>query len=123
MREPYDLGMLIKKLRKEAGLTQKELGQKINRNKGVVSRYESNYQTPSFETLRELATIFNVSMDYLAGFDKIGTIQTFGLTDDQIEIIKETTEILRLQNMKNLPKNTEKKYSLLGKITACFFEK
>ena len=123
MHEPYDLGMLIKKLRNEAGLTQKELGQKINRNKGIVSRYESNYQTPSFETMRELAAIFNVSMDYLAGFDKTGTIQTFGLTDDQKEIIKETAEMLRLQNMKKLPKDTEKKYTLLGKITECFFEK
>ena len=123
MREPYDLGMLIKKLRSEAGLTQKELGQKISRNKGVVSRYESNYQTPSFETMRELAAIFNVSMDYLAGFDKNGTIQAFGLTDEQREIIKETVEMLRLQNMKKLPKDSEKKYNLLGKIVSCFFEK
>ena len=122
MHEPYDLGLLIKKLRQEAGMSQKELGEKINRDKGIISRYEANYQTPSFETMRELAVIFNVSMDYLAGFDKSGTIQAFGLSDDQREILKDTAEILRLQNMKKLPKDSLDKYKLLGKITACFFE-
>ena len=66
MREPYDLGMLIKELRTKAKMSQKELGARISRDKGVISRYESNYQTPPFETMRDFAAIFNVSMDYLA---------------------------------------------------------
>lgn len=123
MHEPYDFGMLLRKLRVEAGLTQKELGEKINRDKGIISRYEANYQTPPFETMRELAVIFNVSMDYLAGFDKSGTVQAFGLTDEQRELLKDTAEMLRLQNMKKLPNDSDNKFKLLGRITACFFGK
>lgn len=122
MHEPYDLGLLIKKLRQEAKMSQKELGNKINRDKGIISRYESNYQTPPFETMRELAVIFNVSMDYLAGFDKSGTIQAFGLTDEQRDILKKLAEIFRKQNTNITPQNQADKYELLGKITACFFD-
>lgn len=121
MHEPYDLGLIIKKLRQEAKMSQKELGNKISRDKGIISRYESNYQTPPFETMRELAVIFNVSMDYLAGFDKSGTIQVFGLTDEQCDILKKLAEIFRKQNTNNTPQNQADKYELLGRITACFF--
>lgn len=122
MHEPYDLGLIIKKLRKEAKMTQKELGNKISRDKGIISRYESNYQTPPFETMREFAVIFNVSMDYLAGFDKNGTIQAFGLTDEQRDILKNLAEIFRKQNTNNTPQIQADKNELLGRITACFFD-
>lgn len=122
MHEPYDLGLIIKKLRKKAKMSQKELGNRISRDKGIISRYESNYQTPPFETMREFAVIFNVSMDYLAGFEKSGAVQTFGLTDKQCDILKDLAEIFRRQNTNNTPKDQADKYELLGRITACLFD-
>lgn len=119
--QPYDLGLLLKKLRKDAKLTQKELGNKISRDKGIISRYESNYQTPSFETMREFAAIFNVSMDYLAGFDQVGTVQTFGLTDEQRDILKDLAEMFRKQNSA-IPQSKDNKFKMLGRINACFFD-
>ena len=61
MKEAYDCGMRIKNLREKANLTQQELGKKINRDKGIISRYENNYQAVPFETMRAFASIYGVS--------------------------------------------------------------
>lgn len=119
MHEVYDLGMILKELRLKAGLSQKQLGEKINRDKGIISRYESNLQTPSFETMRDFSRIFNVSMDYLAGFERHDTITTFKLTDEQSAVLLDLSEIFRRHN-ENIGKMTEEEYAALGKVYACF---
>lgn len=118
MHEVYDLGMILKELRLKAGLSQKQLGEKINRDKGIISRYESNLQTPSFETMRDFSRIFNVSMDYLAGFERHDTITTFKLTDEQSAVLLDLSEIFRRHN-ENIGKMTEEEYAALGKVYSC----
>ena len=63
----YDLGALIRSLRKERKITQKKLGEMLDVTEGTISKYEANTMTPPFETLRSIASIFNVSMDTLCG--------------------------------------------------------
>ncbi|MBO8136763.1 MAG: helix-turn-helix domain-containing protein [Desulfotomaculum sp.] len=60
-------GKRLKKLREEKGLTQEELGQKLNLKKAVISKYENNRLQPSLETINYLASFFNVTADYLLG--------------------------------------------------------
>jgi len=55
----------LKELRKEKGLTQKELGKKINVAESTISHYETGLRTPDYSILKVLAAIFNVSTDYL----------------------------------------------------------
>jgi transcriptional regulator with XRE-family HTH domain len=57
----------IRDLRNEFGLTQEELGKKIGQTKSNISKYETGSLEPGIDTLRELAKIFNVSLDYLMG--------------------------------------------------------
>ncbi|EUJ24720.1 transcriptional regulator [Listeria grandensis FSL F6-0971] len=57
----------MKQLRKESGLTQSELGKKINVSKAAVSGYETGIRNPDLETLQRIANTFNVSTDYLLG--------------------------------------------------------
>ena len=57
----YDLGALIRSLRKERNITQKKLGEMLDVTEGTISKYEANTMTPPFETLRSIASIFNVS--------------------------------------------------------------
>ena len=122
MHEIYDLGIILKDLRKKNGLSQKELGEKISRDKGIISRYESNLQTPSFEIMRDLSGIFNVSMDYLAGFESRDNISTFGLTKEQAEILSDLAEVFRRQ--KNGGSDlAECEYSIIGRICTCFAKK
>lgn len=61
----------IRDLRNEFGLTQEELGKKIGQTKSNISKYETGSLEPGIDTLRELAKIFNVSLDYLMGASDI----------------------------------------------------
>lgn len=60
-------GDIIKQLRKEAGLTQDELGRKLGVIKQTISSWENNISVPSTETLTTLSKLFGVSVDYLLG--------------------------------------------------------
>lgn len=57
----------LKQLRKERKLTQEELGKKINVSKVSISGYESGSRNPDTETLKKIADLFDVSIDYLLG--------------------------------------------------------
>jgi len=120
MNDAYDCGLIIKELREKANMTQQELGNRINRDKGVISRYENNYQPVPFDTMRSFAAIFNVSMDYLAGTEKQRGIPTTGLTESQIEVMRGLSEIFCQMN-KDKSKLTREQFEILGKITAELF--
>ena len=47
-----DFGATLKALRTARGLSQKELGQRINRSANTIWRYENNFQEPTLDTLR-----------------------------------------------------------------------
>ena len=64
-------GERIKKLRKEKGLTQQQLGEMLGVQKSAIAKYE-NGRVPNLkkETLSRLAEIFNVTPNYLLGIDE-----------------------------------------------------
>ncbi len=55
----------LKSLRLEQGITQDELAQKLNINRNAISRYENGKRQPDYETLKNIADYFSVSIDYL----------------------------------------------------------
>ena len=63
------IGEKISYLRKENGLTQQELAQKLNMGCSTIANYEKNYRTPDLDTLKIFCVFFNVSSDYFI-FDK-----------------------------------------------------
>lgn len=58
---------IVKELRQEKGLTQKELGKIVNTSKMAISHWESGHSEPSIEQLIILSAYFSVSIDYLVG--------------------------------------------------------
>lgn len=64
-----DLGYRIRETRTQRGISQSELAKRINKSKSAVCGYESNAQIPPSEVLVSIATVLNVSLDYLVGFD------------------------------------------------------
>lgn len=62
-------GIRIKTARINAGLTRKELAEKLGVNVTTITRYENENRSPDPETLASLADILNVSVDYLVGND------------------------------------------------------
>ncbi|MBP0983331.1 MAG: helix-turn-helix transcriptional regulator [Oscillospiraceae bacterium] len=114
----YDFGVLLKQLRTDARMKQKDLAKKLNVTEANISKYECGTATPPFETMRTIASVFNVSMDYLYGTEKKSTVSTFGLSDDQKEIIEILTQQFRVKNGFTDKKLSEEQYTLLGKIVA-----
>jgi len=55
----------LRRLRQARGLTQEELGKRINVTKVSVSGYESGNRGPDTDTLQKIADVFDVSVDYL----------------------------------------------------------
>ena len=60
----------LKKLRKEKGLTQKQLGEVLHICTPTVTLYERGKRQPDIGMLKRIASLFNVSVDYLIGYDK-----------------------------------------------------
>ena len=61
----------LKALRKERRLTQVKLGEMLNYGYTAIANYESGRNQPSIPDLKKIASIFNVSMDYLLGVNDI----------------------------------------------------
>ena len=55
----------IIKLRTEAGLTQAELGEKLNYSDKTISKWERGEAIPDAYVLTQMAEIFDVTVDYL----------------------------------------------------------
>ena len=65
-----DFGLHLKSLRKEKGLTQKQLGTNIGSSERGIQQYELGERKPGFDALIALADFFEVSLDYLVGRDE-----------------------------------------------------
>ena len=61
------LGERILKLRKQNGLSQEQLGEKINVTRQTISNWELNETAPNSEQLKLLSKSFNISVDELIG--------------------------------------------------------
>lgn len=59
------LGMMISSLRKEKGMTQLELAEKMGVTDKAVSKWERDLSYPDLNSIPKLAEIFGVSVDAL----------------------------------------------------------
>ena len=59
------LGEKIKEARKQCGLSQEQLAEKMAVSRSAVAKWEANNGLPDVENLKTLATLLNVSIDYL----------------------------------------------------------
>ncbi len=83
----YDLGYRIKEIRTQRGMAQNELAKRINKSKSAVCGYETEAQVPPLEVLVSIASVLNVSLDYLVGFEMEEPISVANLTNQQKKII------------------------------------
>lgn len=71
------LGMMISSLRKEKGMTQLELAEKMRVTDKAVSKWERDLSFPDINSIPKLAEIFEVSVDDLMQV-KTNTKETIG---------------------------------------------
>lgn len=75
-------GDVLKQLRIEAKLTQKELSRILGVSESTVGMYERNQREPAFEMLEAIADYFNVDMDYLTGRASVRRVVSYSPADN-----------------------------------------
>lgn len=111
----------IKQLRKEFGLTQQNLADKLKCSKSIIGLYENELRSPSMEILLKLSRIFDCNIDYLLGVTDIRSINNLddidiafsngikGLNEENRETLKKIMKSLLLdqhaKEQKNLDEN------------------
>jgi len=94
-------GSILKKLRKDAGLTQNELGEKLKLSPSTIRMIELDERKGNSQTLAKIAKFFNVSEDYLEGRE----------LDEEDLKLKNFLELLVKENIitdtNNIPENIQ----------------
>ena len=77
-------GKFIAALRKEKGLTQEQLGEKLGVTNKTVSRWENGNYMPDVEMLSLLSEEFGVSINELISGERIGTKDVIKAADNNL---------------------------------------
>ena len=81
-----DMGVVIKKYRKEAGMTQEEMANRLGVTTPAVNKWENSNSKPDIELLAPIARLLDISLDTLLSYHEY-------LSDTEIE------EIIRKMDM------------------------
>ena len=84
-------------LRKKQGLSQEELGNKLNVTRQTISKWELGQTTPEMDKLVEISKMFNISVDELINETTDTTSKTVRIEDQPI---KSEEDNKREKNMK-----------------------
>ena len=79
------LGEKIKEARKQCGLSQEQLAEKMAISRSAVAKWEANNGLPDVDNLKALAQLLNVSVDYLLDdgevIDEVAMREPYNLSD------------------------------------------
>jgi transcriptional regulator with XRE-family HTH domain len=92
----------IKELRLSKDMTMEELGNKLGKTKSTISTWEKGARSPKMGELEDIASFFNVSINYLLGLSDTDNKKTFELTNKKLDELQKRVE-------KNLQKNPNHK--------------
>lgn len=65
MKETF--GQRFARFRKQANLTQEEVGEKLHLSAQAISKWENDLSSPDISMLKEISSLFHVSIDELCG--------------------------------------------------------
>ena len=89
-------GEKLKNARKEAGLSQEQLAEKLSVSRSAVAKWETDNGMPDVNNLKAMASLLNTSIDYL-------------LDEDEKLTFNETREPIELESYEKTGKCRDKK--------------
>ncbi|MGN1319360.1 MAG: helix-turn-helix domain-containing protein [Lachnospirales bacterium] len=105
-------GEILRELREEKKLNQKDLGKELNVNQITISQYERGTRALSIEMLIKYADYFNVTTDYILCRDKKNKVKEETQIDKIEENINKTEEkVTKIEKQIN---NIEKQINIIG---------
>ena len=109
-----EFAKILRKLRREREMTQEELANILTYKKSTICNWERGVRVPRIRDLKKLASVFNVTVDYLVGksSEKRGRLVTI---EELREFVPE--EVLKKHKIEILVDeevlSIETKYSIL----------
>ena len=90
-----DCSEKLRVLREARNLTQKQVADRVDISKAMISAYETASKAPSIDVLIRLARLYGVSVDYLVCVDAQKVIDVSGLDDDTVALVSALVEKLK----------------------------
>lgn len=92
------LSEILKKLRMQSNLTQKQLGDRLGIGQTTIACYENGTREPHVESLIAYADLFDCSVDYLVGRsddfgNPLGKNGAPVMTQEEIALVKRYREL------------------------------
>ena len=78
------IGIFLKDLRNEKGMTQEQLGEKIGVSNKTISRWETGKYMPPVECLNMLSDIYNISINEILGGERASGDKFTKIADENI---------------------------------------
>ena len=79
------LGEKLKEARKQAGLSQEQLSEKLGISRSAVAKWETDKGIPDVDNLKALSKLLNVSVDYLLDdgqvMDEVAMRESYNLSE------------------------------------------
>lgn len=103
-----NIGQKIKELRQENNLTQEQLAEQLGVSFQAVSRWENNTTYPDITLLSIIASMFNVTTDYLLDMNSYKMKEEIDKVVEQDNLLSNQGKIkerenLLLEALKNIP--------------------
>lgn len=100
--EVYDMGMLLRKLRKQKKLSQHNVASHLNISRSTLASYEANTSIPSIDVLKAIAVFYRISTDYLLGLEKSNFISLKNLSETECEAVFKIVDAIADLSQSNL---------------------
>ena len=127
MKENPDMtvGKVIMTKRKELGLSQEALGEKLGVSRQAIYKWESDAALPEIEKLVALSRIFSVTVGELLGVEEPGenpSSEPAELTPAQVKMVEEIVERYRAELPEPQPEPPKKhrRWKILAAVAAVF---
>ena len=85
----------LREIRRNRGLTQREISEQIGCSVGAYSKYETGSRDPSIIVLTRLADYYHVSVDYLIGRDILEQGSLTKHEEDVLYALRSSSECVR----------------------------
>ena len=85
MLDYISLGSRIRQTRKERNMTQEELGEACSLSTSYIGHIERGSRTLSVDTLFRIASVLNVSMDYLTSDSQANNLSLFTTIETELK--------------------------------------
>lgn len=82
---PKETGKRIQLLRKQRGLSQEELADKLNVSSNTVAKIECGLRRPSVDFIVDLVNFFDTTVDYIVLGEKIEKEKDYDLLIQEID--------------------------------------